>query len=77
MTPSLIKVLIEPHGGLKAAAKALDSTKQEISQIINGHRVNEPLREKLAAFLGMTKEQLFDEEFEAVIAYMNSKRKAA
>lgn len=77
MTPSLIKVLIEPHGGLKAAAKALNSTKQQISMVINGHRVDEPLREKLASFLGMTKEKLFDEEFEAVIAYMNSKRKAA
>jgi hypothetical protein len=72
MTPSLIKVVMEPFGGFKAAAEACESTIQEISQVINGHRVNEPLREKLAAFIGMPKEKLFDAEFEAVIAYRRS-----
>ena len=72
MTPSLINFLVTENGGQDAVAKALGCSQSELSQVINGHRMNEPLREKLATYLGVPKERLFDAEFEAVIAYKRS-----
>jgi hypothetical protein len=72
MTPSLINFLVTENGGQGVVCEALECSQPELSQVINGHRVNEPLREKLASFIGVPKERLFDAEFEAVVAYKRS-----
>jgi hypothetical protein len=72
MTPSGINFLVDNNGGPETVCGTLECSRSELSQVINGHRVNEPLREKLAAFIGVPKERLFDAEFEAVIAYKRS-----
>jgi hypothetical protein len=72
MTPSGINFLVNENGGQTAVAKEIGHSQSELAQVINGHRVNEPLREKLATYLGVPKARLFDAEFEAVIAYKRS-----
>jgi plasmid maintenance system antidote protein VapI len=74
MTPSFINFLVNENGGQTTVAKKIGCSQSQLAQIINGHRVNDRLRDKLATYLGISKERLFDAEFQAVVEY---KRKAA
>lgn len=75
MTPSYINFLVSENGGQAAVAKAIECSQSQLAQVINGHRVNLRLRQKLATYLGVSKERLFDEVFDAVVSY--KKKKAA
>jgi transcriptional regulator with XRE-family HTH domain len=60
MTPRDIKLLLQlrdiEHQKL---ASEIGCSKSELSQVINGHRQNAPLRTKLATRLGMPEDELF------------------
>ncbi len=69
MSPSVLKVFIDGRGGQERVSKAIGCTIPELSQVINGHRENKKLRERLAAYFNMTIEEMFDGEFDAVVNY--------
>ena len=60
MTPRDIKLLLQLRNiEHQKLARELGCSKSELSQVINGHRQNTPLRTKLAARLGMPEDELF------------------
>lgn len=73
----------EIHAFLKLAkvtisrlAGELGVTRADIVKTINGHQKNEALRKRIAARFGLTVDEFFGADFEAVIA-LRGKRKAA
>jgi transcriptional regulator with XRE-family HTH domain len=73
----------EIHAFLKLAkvsisrlAREVGVNKADIVKTINGHQKNEALRQRIAARFGLTVDEFFGADFEAVTA-LRSKRKAA
>jgi len=60
MKPVEIKAEILRRGwSQKALARKIGCSESQLSQVINGHRVNQPLRQKLARKLGLQVKQVF------------------
>jgi plasmid maintenance system antidote protein VapI len=73
MTQSSIKALVSAQGlKHKDLAERLDCSESELSQMINGHRVNQPLQERFASFFGRKRERVFDAKFYASVALRRS-----
>jgi transcriptional regulator with XRE-family HTH domain len=78
MTPNSIKALLELRNkSQKEIAEAIGVSKNELSMVIGGIRSTPESRKKFAEHLGMKVEEIFDDEFEAVIAHRKSKQEAA
>lgn len=75
MTPSSLKALLRLRNlKQRSIAERIGCHEMELSQTINGRRVNPEIRRKFAEHLGMVVEEIFDEEFDAVVAYLKGKR---
>jgi hypothetical protein len=76
MSPSTLKIFIEARGGQEKVAREIGCARSELAQVVTGLRENPDVREKLATFFGMTAEQMFDEEFEAIRDFKLKQRSA-
>lgn len=73
MTPESIKAQIALRGWKQSdVAKRVGCSEVELSYMIAGERTYDRFRGRFAALFGMSKEEMFDAEFEAVVAYRKS-----
>lgn len=73
MTPTVIKAQMALRSlTLRATARKIGCGEAQLSQTISGDRINPAIREKLAALFGMTAEEMFNAEFNAVVEYRKS-----
>lgn len=70
MTPNSIKAQMSLRGMTqREVAKRIGCHEVELSQTISGDRINPEIRKNFAVLFGMTAEEMFDSEFEAVVEF--------
>jgi len=78
MTPNSIKALLAIRGLdyesvlKRMKAKGVKSDKFELSKLISGSLTSKRKQEAFAAALGMKRDEVFDAEFDSVVAYRKS-----
>jgi len=78
MKPNEIKAEILRAGySQRRLAEELGCSESQLSQVINGHRINEPIRIKLARKLNRSVEKMFGKHFRQPAPAPRDMRRAA